>query len=381
MRFEELKKYLGVFILGFALIVVYKTFDNLGYFFDWLKNLWNLLTPFIIAFCIAYILYTPCKKIEEICLKFKVNFIVKHRRGIAVIFIYSIFLGLVALIILAILPALTKSISDFIEQLPSLIYGAVNWFNSLGIYKINQSTIQDIINSDLVSIDKLLSGINFDNVNKYAKSVMNIGTAVFDCFMGLVVSVYILLDRRSLKENTLRIARTYISNKKRKVFGKYLNKINHFIHLYIYCQLLDALIVFILSFITLTLMRIEYTPLLSFMIGTFNLIPYFGAITATIITAVITIFTKGFYSALGVTAALLILQQIDSNFIQPKLVSDSLNVKPFWVILGIIVGGGFFGVIGIFLAVPIIALLRIILLDILETREQRKPQQPAQNNG
>ncbi len=374
MKFNELKRYLGIFILGFALIVVYKTFDNLGYFFGWISNLWKILMPFIIAFCIAYILYTPCVKIEQLCNRLKFKFVIKHRRGIAVVLIYFIFILLVALILLAIIPALTKSIKDFINQLPTHIYGAVTWFNSLGIYEINQSSIQQFLNNNIITIDNILNSINFANVNKYAKSVMTIGTAVFDGFMGIIISVYILLDRTSLKENTLRFIRSYISESKRKIIGGYLSKINHFIHLYIYCQLLDALIVFVLSFIVLTIMNIEYTPLLAFIIGSFNLIPYFGAIVATIITVIITIFTKGFYSALGVAATLIILQQVDSNLIQPKLLSESLNVKPFWVILGIIVGGGLFGVIGIFLAVPIIALLRIIIIDVLETREMKKNQ-------
>ena len=372
MRFNELKRYLGIFILGFALIIVYKTFDNLGYFFEWISNLWKILMPFIIAFSIAYILYTPCVKIEELCQKLKFKFVIRHRRGIAVVLIYFVFILLVALILLAIIPALIRSIKDFVNQLPTHIYGAVVWFNSLGIYEINQSTIQQFLNNNIISIENILNSIDFASVNKYAKSVLNIGTAVFDGFMGIIISVYILLDRTSLKENSLRFVRSFIPEKRRKVIGEYLSKINHFVHIYIYCQLLDALIVFVLSFIVLSIMKIEYTPLLAFIIGSFNLIPYFGAIVATVIATLITIFTKGFYSALGVVAALIILQQVDSNFIQPKLLSDSLNVKPFWVILGIIVGGGLFCVIGIFLAVPIIALLRIVIIDILEKREHNK---------
>ena len=106
--------------------------------------------------------------------------------------------------------------------------------------------------------------------------------------------------------------------------------------------------------------------------GAFNLIPYFGAITATVLAAVITVFTKSFTSGVIVAVVLIVLQQLDANFIQPKLLSGALNVKPFWVILGIITGGGLFGVLGIFLAVPIFALLRIILIDVLEMRERKK---------
>ena len=297
---------------------------------------------------------------------------VKRRRGIAVASIYLIFLAAVSLLLVSIIPALVKSITEFVDQLPSIIQGAVNWFNSLGIYNINDVTIQKLLSNDLISIDKILGGFSFDNMNKYAKGVMSFGTGVFNAFMGIIISVYILIDRQSLKQTFQRFVRSYISEKHREFFGRYLKKINQFINLYIYCQLVDALIIFILSFLTLTIMRVKYAPLLALMVGAFNLIPYFGAITATVLAAVITVFTKSFTSGVIVAVVLIVLQQLDANFIQPKLLSGSLNVKPFWVILGIITGGGLFGVLGIFLAVPIFALLRIILIDVLEMRERKK---------
>lgn len=372
MWLKELKKYLGIFILGVALIAVYKTFDNFGHVVSWGQHLLSLLTPFVIGFCIAYVLYIPCRKIEELCQKTRVAFVVKRRRGIAVASIYLIFLAAVSLLLVSIIPALVKSITEFVDQLPSIIQGAVNWFNSLGIYNINDVTIQKLLSNDLISIDKILGGFSFDNMNKYAKGVMSFGTGVFNAFMGIIISVYILIDRQSLKQTFRRFVRSYISEKHREFFGRYLKKINQFINLYIYCQLVDALIIFILSFLTLTIMRVKYAPLLALMVGAFNLIPYFGAITATVLAAVITVFTKSFTSGIIVAVVLIVLQQLDANFIQPKLLSGSLNVKPFWVILGIITGGGLFGVLGIFLAVPIFALLRIILIDVLEMRERKK---------
>ena len=102
------------------------------------------------------------------------------------------------------------------------------------------------------------------------------------------------------------------------------------------------------------------------MLGAFNLIPYFGAITATVLTGVITVFTGSLTLAIVAVVSMIILQQLDSNLIQPKLLSGSLQIKPFWVIFGILLGGGLFGVVGIFLAVPITALCRSILIDTKE---------------
>ena len=94
--------------------------------------------------------------------------------------------------------------------------------------------------------------------------------------------------------------------------------------------------------------------------------------TAVIVLIVlIVLVTNGLGQAAIIGVTLLVLQQIDANVIQPKLVSDSLSVKPLWVILGILIGGAFFGILGIFLAVPVMAVLKIIVLDILDYHEQR----------
>jgi len=371
MWLKELRKYLGIFLVGVVLIMVYKTFDSFDKVVNGLKWFASMLSPFVIGAFIAYILAIPCRKIEHLLCKTNVDFFKNHRRGIAVTLIYLLMIGIVILALVAILPSLVRSIREFVEQLPTLIQGAVTWFNSLGIYTINQSSIQAFLRSDFLSLDTLLGGFSMDNVNRYAKGVMSFGSSVFDIFIALVVSVYILLDRTHMRQSFLRLVQAFIPEKQRSLSARYVSKINEFITLYISCQLVDAIIVFALSFLALTVMQVKYAPLLALMVGAFNLIPYFGAIVATVLAGLITLFTKDFTSALIAVAILIVIQQLDANFIQPKLLSGSLNIRPLWVIIGVILGGAMFGILGIFLAVPFFALLRIIVLDILEIREKK----------
>ncbi len=365
MWWKELKRYLGIFLLGAALIVVYKTFDNFGAILDWGKTLLGLLTPFVIGGCIAYVLCIPCRKIEELCMKTKSPFLQTHRQGIAIAAIYLIFFLAVILLLFAIVPALTRSISDFINQLPSLLSNFFGWLNSLGIRGLSSDSVLEFLNDQFLSLDKLLGNFTPDNMNRYAKGVMSIGTAFFDAFMGIIISIYLLIDRRKLKLQFLRLLRLCGWEKCRHS----LSSINRFIRDYISCQLLDALIVFALSFIVLALLRVKYSLLLAVIMGSFNLIPYFGAIVATILTAVITAFTKDMTAGLIVAAAMIVLQQIDSNFIQPKLVENSLHLPPVFVILAVVLGSGFFGVLGIFLAVPLVAFLYETIRTAVAERE------------
>lgn len=89
-------------------------------------------------------------------------------------------------------------------------------------------------------------------------------------------------------------------------------------------------------------MRIKYAVLLGFIIGLFNIIPYFGAIVAVVISIIITIFTGGFVQAIWLAIVVVILQQIDANIINPRILGNSLNLSPILVIFAVTVGGSYF---------------------------------------
>lgn len=367
MWWKELRRYLGIFLLGAVLIAVYKTFDNFGAILSFGKNFLDLLTPFVIGGCIAFVLCIPCNKIEELLDKTKSSFLKNHKKAIAITLIYLIFFAAITLLLFAIVPALARSISDLINQLPTLIERFFNWLNSLGIYGLSDESVLKFLNEQILSIDKLLSNFTPDNVNRYAKGVVSIGTAFFNTFMGIIISIYMLISRKTLKEQFLRILRVCGWEKLRNS----LHSISKFTRDYISCQILDALIVFGLSFVILLLLRVRYSLLLALIMGSFNLIPYFGAIVATILTAVVTAFTKDLTAGLIVACAMIILQQLDSNIIQPRLVYDSMKLPPLFVILAVIIGSSFFGILGIFLAVPLFAFLYDEIGKAVKKREAR----------
>lgn len=121
--------------------------------------------------------------------------------------------------------------------------------------------------------------------------------------------------------------------------------------------------------IALSIMKVKYSALLGFMIGLFNLIPYFGAIAGVIIAVIITVFTGGWKQAIIMLIVVIILQQIDANIINPRITGSRLNVSPLLVIFAVTVGGAYFGVIGMFIAVPIATLIKLMLTDHINRKE------------
>ena len=140
---------------------------------------------------------------------------------------------------------------------------------------------------------------------------------------------------------------------------------------------MDAILVGILVSIAMSILGVKYSVLLGFMIGLFNLIPYFGAIVAVIIAVLITILTGGFGKALLMAIVVIILQQIDANIINPKIVGDSLEISQLLVIFAVTIGGAYFGILGMFLAVPVVAILKLIIDDFIDEKNSQKKKEIA----
>ena len=134
---------------------------------------------------------------------------------------------------------------------------------------------------------------------------------------------------------------------------------------------METLIITIISTIVLAVLKIKYALFLGIMIGVMNLIPYFGSIISSVIAVIITIFSSGVFPAIWTGVALLILEQVDGNFIGPKIIGDRLDMRPLWIIFSVTIGGGLFGVVGLLLSVPVMIVIKMIFTDILAAKEKQ----------
>lgn len=360
------KGYLPLLLIGVLLIAVYKTFDNFSIIVDFAKKFMDILTPFAVGFVIALLLYPLCSKIEKLINKCKVTFIKKNRRGISVAITFFALIGALCLVMYFIVPPLAKSIRDFVYQLPYLIESIAQYIENFGV-KLDFEYLKSIL-----TVDKIMENIKFESINAYAVGVVSFSVSFVKFFMGIIVSVYILIDRERLVSGAKRVLKAVLSEKSYGRISRYVKMATEFIYKYLYCLIIDAVVIFILAFIILSVLKVKYAHLLALMLGVFNLIPYFGAIIATITAAVITCFTASFMKGVWVAVSLIILQQVDANIIQPNLVNNSFSIRPFWVIFAILVGGGFFGIAGILLAVPALALAKTLLGEFLDKKENEK---------
>ena len=166
-----------------------------------------------------------------------------------------------------------------------------------------------------------------------------------------------------------------LSKKRFKRFNNYFTKGNQIFFDFVTSQVIDAIVVSILMSVILLILDVKYAILLGVMIGVFNLIPYFGAIIAVVVASLITVLTGGWQQALLMIVVITIVQQIDANIINPKITGSRLNVSPLLVIFSVTLGGAYFGVIGMFIAVPTAVLIKLIVDDYIDIKEKRKEEE------
>lgn len=369
--FKNGTKWIYWFTLIVAIVIVYKVLDNFTGIGEWLSNLIKVIRPFLMAILVAYLLYIPCRKIEGVYRKSK---LLKNKaRSLAVATTYILVILIVVLLMNILIPMLSESITDLASNLPGYYDSAIQYIEDLPEDNIlKNDVVQDAIEK-LQEID-IAQLLDLDNLTMYIEKVIGIASGIFSIFVTVVVSIYILLERAEILKFVKRLNSSLFNEKKCATINRYFEKGNEIFFKYISGQVLDAIVVAIIMSVALSIMNVRYALLLGFIIGLFNLIPYFGAIIAVIVACLITIFTGGITQAIWVAVVLIVLQQIDANIINPKILKDALEISKILIIFSITVGGAYFGVLGMFLGVPVIAVVKMMLDDYIERNEKKTVQ-------
>lgn len=375
MKDKSWRKHAAWFFLGILLILFYKTVDGLSSAVSWINGLIDLLMPFFIGALIAYLLYIPSKKVEDLFRKIKIKFISKRARGLSVLFVYLAMIFLFVIVFNILIPRIYDSVMELSKSLPTYYANAKDFLNSLPEdHLLSQvdliGAIENLEQSDIV--EKVVKFLDLDNVSKYIKGIVDAVNVVFNIFVSFIVSVYLLLERSDIKSFARNLLNAICTKKTCKKIARYYRKTNVIFYQFISGQIIDAFVIGVITSVAMTIMDVKYSVLLGFFIGLFNVIPYFGAIVAVGVSAIITIFTGGIQKALWMAIVIIVLQQVDANVINPRILGNSLKISPILVIFAVTFFGAYFGVLGMFLGVPIIALFKVIILDYIEERTTEK---------
>lgn len=365
------KKWIYWFSLGVSLIVIYKILDSFSAIGNWFSNLFSILSPFIVGIIIAYILYIPSKKLERAFSKIKLKFISKKARGLSVFIVYLFLLLILFFAFKFIVPLLIESFQDLVNNLQSYYVGIKNSIADLPEDSFLKSDAAMKALNDLTTF-KIEDYISMDKLTQYAQGVISFASGIFDIFVAFIVSVYLLLERNEIVKFFKKFAESSFKKDTYKNVTRYFKQSNEIFCNFLIGQLSDAIVVGIMTSIAMSIMHVKYAVMLGIFIGVLNMIPYFGAIIAVAISIFITLLTGGLTQAIEMAVVVIILQQVDANIINPKIVGDSVKISPLLVIFAVTVGGAYFGVMGMFIAVPVAAIIKLLINDLIEYNYAKK---------
>ncbi len=372
---KNLSKWMYYFLLGAAIIIVYKFFDNFTAIGGAIGKFFNVIAPFMAGALLAYLLYIPASRIEKRFSKSKRKLLKKKSRGLSVFITYVLAILVIILLVNVILPVVIDSVIELVNNFQGYWNTAIEKLNALPEDSILKSQqVEEAIKSigDAIQNIDFKQYVSTERITGYIKSVLGVASGIFDVFVSIVVSVYILLQRDQIYGFFNKLTMIMFDKKTCDKIGEYIDSTNRIFFKFISSQLIDGIIVGILVTIAMSIIGVKYAVLLGFMIGLFNVIPYFGAIIAVAISILITLITGGISQTLIMAIVVIVLQQIDSNIINPKIIGNSLEISPLLVIFAVTVGGAYFGVLGMFLAVPVAAVLKIFINDWLEFKNNKK---------
>ena len=347
-------------------ILLYIVVSHWGQTLGFLKNLIHVLTPFLIGVLIAYFLNPLVNRIDGLLqgrlAKGKVPRVTKI---VSMILAYVIVLGFIVVAFVFVVPQVGASIRELTEKIPSM-YASVS---------------REIMNLDkrFPELHKQFPDVDWNDFNKqlanalpnlvaYGTSVVrnvvpmvysfsvSVVKLVINLVLGLIISMYMIYSKESFRWEAKRVVYALFPEEKGDAICTTFHECNDIFGAFLISKAIDSLIIGCLCCIIMTLLGLPYAVLLSVIVGITNMIPYFGPFVGAV-PGVLIYLCLDWELALVFAIMILALQQFDGLILGPRLLGQSTGLSPIWVIFAITVGGAYFGFVGMFIGVPVVAVI------------------------
>lgn len=382
------KKYVQIGVTAFCVIAASLLF-YFGIFHTasitkGLKAIYNILTPIVYAAAISYVLWPLIRFMEKsiiyrICEKKNWKPSEKVRHGIrmicVIVTLLLFFFGIYGLLSMLI-PELINSITNIIDNLPRYINNIEKWLtNLLKNYPELEENSSMIFSTITARAETWLTNDLLPKINLLVASFSTgfMGALVFlkNFLIGAMISIYLLYGKESYVAQGKRLLYCLFSTQTTNNIIRDLQYVDKTFGGFIIGKVLDSLIIGILCYIGTTILNLPYALLVSVIVGVTNVIPFFGPYIGAVPSAVLILLVNPI-QCIYFVIFILLLQQFDGNFLGPKILGGSTGLSSFMVIVAILVGGGLFGIFGMFVGVPACAIICTVIRNGIQSRLEKK---------
>ena len=368
---EETIENIKVFsISGILVVAFYTLINNVEPLFDVLQAIFVALSPFIYGIGIAFLL-NPLRKIIEYSWLGKTK--LKPRTKKIIASFGALFIGIIMLFVFfsILIPQMISSIQTFLSSFEGYVDSARNFFESNNFFSDDLlKTLNPVIDKGVSMlgdwVSNLASSLNAILMYSviFAKSVMNF-------LIGMIIALYILLDEVNLKRQMKKVLYALLPEKTTKGILRTTRLTINTFNSFVAGKAVDSLIIGILCYIILSFMKMPYTPLISVVVGVTNMIPVFGPFLGAVPSILILLLVDPF-KALEFSIFILILQQVDGNIIGPRILGGAVGLPTLYVMFAIIIGGALFGIVGMFIGVPVFSVIFVLVSEFIHRRLDKK---------
>lgn len=366
----ELKR--GLILITFG-ICLYVLLENVSFVINLTKTILTIFMPFLLGLIIAFILNVPMSLIEKRLnknKKLKINN-ANIKRSISLTMSIVAVILILFFVIALIIPDLGKTITSFVDQIPTMI---TNLEESLRELSINHPTINNWLNKiDLnpeaikIQMESLLKTAGSGILSTSFNFIVSIISGIANFVIALIFAIYVLAEKEKLSSQFRIVLSSFIKGKYVRRFFEITNIANRTFSKFISGQCLEACILGMLCFIGMTIFKFPYALSISVLVALTALIPVFGAFIAMIIGALL-ISTTSFSMMIWFVLFFLILQQIEGNLIYPKVVGNSVGLPAIWTMMAVTIGGSCFGILGMLVSVPISSIVYGLVKEYIQKK-------------
>ncbi|MDF2892134.1 MAG: hypothetical protein K0R80_2501 [Clostridia bacterium] len=368
---KNLLKYSFYIVLtATALYILYAIIGNIGSileaFFSFLGNILSILSPFIIALVIAYLLH-PMVKWLELNLFKQVNIKPQYKRTFSVLLTYLLIVSGFILFIYSTYVMIggqitnNVNVNNMIEAIMKYSQRYNDIFQS-ALTQLETSGLSSDVKEQFKSLIERMNGLMGSAINAAFDSIKQLGSNLINILLGAIIAFYVLKDLEYFKKLTNDCFHVVFRKNSYKNTKLFFHDVDNVVSKFIRGQLLDAIIVGILCSIGLWIIGLDFPVLIGMTAGISNVIPYFGPIIGSIPAIIVGLLSGSPIKALFAVLVLLLVQQIDGAIISPKVVGESVGLHPVFVILSITIGGAYFGLLGMLLAVPAAGIIKFLII-------------------
>lgn len=367
-----------MFLIAFTLILAMCLF-NIATVMKYVNIFLSVLTPFFIGAAIAFVVNIPMSGIENKFFgnpkikKFKLT--QKIARPFSLVLSLVFIIGIIALVVGVVIPdlyttivSLSKNITDF---LPKLLDFVRKYIDNDAV----ESYIKDLQHMDWLNMLNDVMGVFTVGAGNVINTTLDIVSvfmsATYNILIAFVFCIYILLQKEYLFRIIRKILKAFASKKVYTELIRIAKLTNNTFSSYVSGQCLDAFILGVIFFVVLMIAGMPYPLLISVLVGFTALIPIIGAFIGCIISMFLIFMVNPTLSIIFLII-FLIIQQIDSNLIYPRVVGGSVGLSPIWVLVAVIIGGNLFGILGMILFIPLLSVIYRLFSEYVEFRISKK---------